>query len=81
MNVPARVVDTQTLTPAVKGTVVQPGDSTYDAVRAIWNAMIDRRPAAIVRCAEAGDVVAALAFARTRGLAVSIRGGGQLTPT
>jgi hypothetical protein len=49
VNVAARVVDTDTLKLAVKGAVVLPGDSTYDAVRAIWNAMIDRRPAAIVR--------------------------------
>ena len=77
MNFPARVVDTQTLTAAVKGTVVRPGDSTYDGVRAIWNAMIDRRPAVIVRCADAADVVAAIAFAREQGLEISIRGGGH----
>ena len=77
MNVPARVVDTQTLTAAVKGTVVRPGDSTYDAVRAIWNAMIDRRPAVIVRCADAADVAAAIGFAREQGLEISIRGGGH----
>ena len=41
MNVPARVVDTQTLTPAVTGSILVPGDSTYDEVRAIWNAMIE----------------------------------------
>ncbi len=77
MTVPARVVDTQTLTAAVKGTLVQPGDSTYDAVRVIWNAMIDRRPAVIVRCADAADVAAAIGFARERGLEISIRGGGH----
>ena len=77
MNVPARVVDTQTLTAAVKGTVVRPGDSTYDSVRAIWNAMIDRRPAVVVRCAGATDVAAAIGFARERGLEISIRGGGH----
>ena len=77
MNVPARVVDTQTLTAAVKGTIVRPGDSTYDDVRTIWNAMIDRRPAVIVRCADAADVAAAIAFARERDLGISIRGGGH----
>ncbi len=77
MNVSARVLDTHALQLAVKGAVVLPGDPSYDGVRAIWNAMIDRRPAAIVRCADAGDVVAALAFARERGLEVSVRGGGH----
>jgi FAD/FMN-containing dehydrogenase len=77
VNVSARVLDTHTLRSAVKGDVVLPGDATYDSVRAIWNAMIDRRPAAIVRCADAFDVVAALAFARAGGLAISIRGGGH----
>ena len=66
MNVPARVVDTQTLTPAVTGSILVPGDSTYDEVRAIWNAMIDRRPAVIVRCADAADVAASIGFARER---------------
>ena len=77
MNVLARVVDTQMLTAAVTGTVVRPGDPTYDGVRAIWNAMIDRRPAIIVQCASAADVVAAIAFAREHGLEMSVRGGGH----
>ena len=77
MNVLARVVDTQMLTAAVTGTVVRPGDPTYDGVRAIWNAMIDRRPAIIVQCANAADVVAAIAFAREHGLEMSVRGGGH----
>src|SRR4051794_32562658 len=47
----------------VKGQVVQPSDSCYDEVRQIWNAMIDRRPAFIVRCAEADDVPPAISFA------------------
>jgi FAD/FMN-containing dehydrogenase len=77
VNVLARVVDTQMLTAAVTGTVVRPGDPTYDGVRAIWNAMIDRRPAIIVQCASAADVVAAIAFAREHGLEMSVRGGGH----
>jgi FAD/FMN-containing dehydrogenase len=61
----------------VKGQIVLPTDSSYDDVRQIWNAMIERRPALIVRCAEANDVPPAIAFARAHGLELSIRGGGH----
>ena len=61
----------------VKGQIVLPSDSSYDEVRQIWNAMIDRRPALIVRCAEADDVPQAIAFARENGLEISIRGAGH----
>jgi FAD/FMN-containing dehydrogenase len=60
-----------------RGEVLVPGDATYDEVRQIWNAMIDRRPAVIARCASAEDVVEAVNFGRTRGLLISIRGGGH----
>jgi FAD/FMN-containing dehydrogenase len=71
------VLDTHTLRHALTGAVILPGDATYDAARAVWNGMIDRRPAAIVRCTIEADVVAALAFARAQGLPISIRGGGH----
>lgn len=61
----------------LKGEVVLPTAPTYDEVRQVWNAMIQRRPALLVRCAEANDVPAALAFARAQGLELSIRGGGH----
>ena len=61
----------------VKGQVVLPDDPNYDEVRKIWNAMIDRRPAVIVQCAEADDVLHAIAYARKNGLEISIRGGGH----
>src|SRR5499427_6721494 len=61
----------------IKGEIVLPGDSRYDEVRKIWNAMIERRPALIVRCAEANDVPHAISFARENGLELSIRGGGH----
>jgi hypothetical protein len=56
---------TETLKRKVKGQIVLPSDPSYDEVRQIWNAMIDRRPALIVRCAEAGDVPPAISFAVT----------------
>ncbi|HEU4436408.1 MAG TPA: FAD-binding oxidoreductase [candidate division Zixibacteria bacterium] len=61
----------------VKGQVVMAGDSSYEEVRKIWNAMIDRRPAAIVRCAEAGDISQAILQARQNGMEFSIRGAGH----
>jgi FAD/FMN-containing dehydrogenase len=61
----------------VKGSVVLPDDPNYDEVRKIWNAMIDRRPAVIVQCAEANDVPHAIAFARENDLEISIRGAGH----
>jgi FAD/FMN-containing dehydrogenase len=62
---------------AIKGRVLGPDDSGYDEVRQIWNAMIDRRPAAIVQPADAGDVAPAIKFARDHGLEISIRGAGH----
>ena len=61
----------------VKGRIVLPGDPSYDEVRKIWNAMIDRRPAVIVQCAKADDVPHAIKFARDNGLELSIRGAGH----
>jgi FAD/FMN-containing dehydrogenase len=61
----------------LRGTLLLPGEPGYDEARAIWNAMIDRRPAVIVQCAEADDVPHAIAFARENGLEISIRGAGH----
>jgi FAD/FMN-containing dehydrogenase len=61
----------------VKGQVILPDESRYDEVREIWNAMIDRRPAVIVQCAEADDVPPVIIFARENGLEISIRGAGH----
>jgi FAD/FMN-containing dehydrogenase len=61
----------------LKGQVVLPEDPNYDEVRKIWNAMIDRHPALIVRCAEAADVVRSIAYARENKLEISIRGAGH----
>ncbi len=59
------------------GDVVLPSDASYDEIRALWNAMIDRRPAVIARCAGTRDVVTALAFAREQGLEIAVRGAGH----
>jgi FAD/FMN-containing dehydrogenase len=53
------------------------GSPQYDQARTVWNAMIDRRPALIVRCVTAADVVQAVRFARDNRLIVSVRGGGH----
>ena len=66
-----------TLASRVRGAVVVPSDPGYDAVRRIYNAHVDRRPAAIVRCAGVSDVVQAIACAREEGMPLSIRGGGH----
>jgi FAD/FMN-containing dehydrogenase len=61
----------------VSGEVLAPTDGGYDAARLTFNALVDRRPAAIVRCLGADDVAAALAFARSNALRVAVRGGGH----
>jgi hypothetical protein len=59
------------------GQVLRRGDNGYEAARMVWNGMVDKRPALIVRCASAGDVVDAVRFAREHELLVSVRGGGH----
>jgi FAD/FMN-containing dehydrogenase len=62
------------------GEIVRPDDPGYDAARAVWNSMIDRRPALIVRPTDTDDVVAALRFAREQELIVAVRCGGHSIP-
>lgn len=59
------------------GTIICSSDSGYDEARAIWNAMIDRRPALIVKCMGTADVVSCVKFAREHNLLTSVRGGGH----
>jgi FAD/FMN-containing dehydrogenase len=67
----------ETLKAAMRGPVIQPADDGYDEARAVYNAMIDRTPAAVARCADVLDVITAIKFARENELTVSVRGGGH----
>lgn len=69
--------DITTLARCFGGQVITPADSGYDDARTVWNAMIDRRPAAIARCSNSADIQAGIAFARDHGLPLAIRGGGH----
>jgi FAD/FMN-containing dehydrogenase len=66
--------------PGFTGTVIRPDQAGYDAARAIWNAMHDRRPAMIVRPRSAPDVSAAIRYARAEGLVIAVRCGGHSMP-
>src|SRR3954454_5723969 len=63
--------------PGFTGTLIDPAHPAYDETRALFNAMIDRRPRLIARCTSAADVAAALTHARANGLEVSVYGGGH----
>jgi FAD/FMN-containing dehydrogenase len=62
---------------SVTGAVVAPADAGYDEVRRCFNALVDRRPAVIVRCLGPGDIATAFDFARVHALDVAVRGGGH----
>ena len=62
------------------GDLIQPHDPGYDRARAVFNGMIDRRPALIARCTGPADVVAAVRFARAQELLVAVRAGGHSVP-
>jgi len=64
----------------LRGTLVRPKDTIYDDARALYNGMIDKRPAAIARCIDVADVIAAVNFGRDSALPIAIRGGGHNGP-
>lgn len=67
----------EALRASLRGKLLMPTDAGYDVSRTLWNAMIDRRPAAVVRAAGAGDVIQAVNFARENKLLLAVRGGGH----
>jgi FAD/FMN-containing dehydrogenase len=70
----------QQLRSTLRGPSFTPADDGYDQTRAVYNAMIDRRPALIVQCVDVADVISAVKFGRDAGLAVAVRGGGHSGP-
>ena len=80
MSVTAPPLDdsaTAELEAAVRGLVLRPDEKGYEEARTVYNAMIDRRPAVIVRPTGVADVLTAIDFARQYGLLVSVKGGGH----
>lgn len=64
----------------LRGELIQPGDSTYDEARKVYNGMIDKRPALIARCVDVADVISAVNFGRDNHLDIAVRGGGHNGP-
>jgi len=62
---------------SLRGDLIQSDDESYETAREVYNAMIDKRPALIARCADVADVISAVNFAREQGLTLAIRGGGH----
>jgi len=70
----------QSLQEKVRGRVITPDNAEYDAARAVYNGMIDKRPAAVLQVSQVADVMAAVNFARDEGMDIAIRGGGHSAP-
>jgi FAD/FMN-containing dehydrogenase len=73
----ATVVEAGGLREALRGRVLAPRDIGYDEARTVYNAMIDKRPALIARCADVADVITAVNYGREQGLELAVRGGGH----
>ncbi|TME21925.1 MAG: FAD-dependent oxidoreductase, partial [Chloroflexi bacterium] len=61
----------------VRGELIRTGEPSYESARKVWNGMIDRRPAVIVRCSGVADVIDAVNFARDNDLPLAVRGGSH----
>ena len=70
-------MDFHSLRDRLRGTLLTPGEAGYDDARTLWNAMVDRRPAAIARCAGVADVIAAVNAAREGDIPLSVKAGGH----
>ena len=67
----------ESLKKRLQGQVLSPGENGYEGSRTVWNGMIDRKPAIIVRCLGTADVIACMQFVREHKLLVCIKGGGH----
>ncbi|MFL6072383.1 MAG: FAD-binding oxidoreductase [Mycobacteriales bacterium] len=65
------------LAAVLRGDLIMPGDPGYEKARAVYNGMIDRHPAAVVRCRDVADVIACVRFGRDHGVEIAVRGGGH----
>ena len=71
------LADVEALASGLRGRLILPGQEDYEGARRVWNAMIDRRPALIARCAAPSDVIQVVNFARERQLLTAVRCGGH----
>src|SRR5690348_1987549 len=72
--------DYSSLKAGLRGDLILPADDSYHEARKVYNAMIDKKPGAIVRCVDVADVMACVNFARENKLVLAIRGGGHNGP-
>ena len=70
-------IQLEQLRSSVRGAIIQPGDDAYESARMVYNRMIDKRPALIVRCVDVADVIAAVDYGRTNKMLTAVRGGGH----
>lgn len=76
-KVPVDAATLETLRSSLRGAMLLPGDDGYDKSRTVWNAMIDRKPALVIRCAGVADIRQAVRFANKHRLLTAIKGGGH----